>query len=90
MKTAFGICECMDLRVAPFVRATTPVSAPPCQPEAERCALCVSGRLGRSTSDGKLPEKRLPDAPLGPREAIVEPNLFCRSQRRQSDESYNE
>jgi hypothetical protein len=42
-KTAFSICECVDLRVAPAARAADRLFLlPPFPPEAERCALiCV-------------------------------------------------
>jgi hypothetical protein len=42
-KTAFSICECMDLRIAPAARAADRLFLlPPFPPEAERCALiCV-------------------------------------------------
>jgi hypothetical protein len=42
-KTAFSICECVDLRVAPSARAANRLFLlPPFPPEAERCALmCV-------------------------------------------------
>ena len=39
-KTAFSICECVDLRVAPAARAANRLFLlPPFPPEAERCAL---------------------------------------------------
>jgi len=42
-KTAFSICECVDLRVAPSTRATDRLFLlPPFPPAAERCVLmCV-------------------------------------------------
>src|SRR5262249_8919213 len=49
-KTAFSICECVDLRVAPAARAANRLFLlPPFPPEAERCALmCVLSIICRS------------------------------------------
>jgi hypothetical protein len=60
-KTAFSICECVDLRVTSAARAANRLFLlPPFPPEAERCALrcvesimCVWGERPRAASSRK-------------------------------------